>query len=108
MKFRIEGTVVKVIKEYSVVNNGVTIICNESNDDATLIRKINSKIIDIVGDFYTNHYVIELKSINGCIIYIGINDENIYIGSNYTTYGEERILEPLNNENSNLYINHKN
>ena len=52
----------------------------------------------LVGNFYGNHYAVEIKVLYGSSIYVGIHDSEMTIGSTCWSHGIVEELIPKENK----------
>ena len=73
MHINFSGEVVRVITEHTYVN-GLDIRYFGDEELMNKIRIFHLNLEKLVGSFYGNHYVVEIKPYLGSSIYIGIHD----------------------------------
>ena len=106
MNIYFSGEVVRVITEHTYVN-GLDIRYFGDEELMNKIRMFHLQLEQLVGNFYGNHYAVEIKVIHGSSIYVGINDGEMTIGSASWSHGKVQELTPKENKDKRISFSFK-
>ena len=106
MDIYFSGEVVRVITEHTYVN-GFNIRYFGDDEFMNEIRMFHLNLEKIVGNFYGNHYAVEIKPHLGSSIYIGIHDGEMTIGSTCLSHGKVKELIPKDDKDKKIRFRFK-
>ena len=106
MDISFSGEVVRVITEHTYTN-GLDIGYFGDEEFMNKIRMFHFQLEKLVGSFYGNHYVVEIKPYLSSSIYIGIHDATMTIGSECWSHGKVKELTPKENKDKRIRFSFK-
>lgn len=106
MDISFSGEVVRVITEHTYTN-GLDISYFGDDEFMNKIRMFHLNLEKIVGSFYGNHYVVEIKLLYGSSIYVGIYNATMTIGSKCWSHGKVKELTPKDDKDKRIRFSFK-